>query len=127
MKEEKGRKVSADPLLKTVVRAFRRIVKAQFRNKYGKGYFHQNQPIHEKYDKFLFTAAEHNGGLAISDEVYYQNKQILETILYSTQNKIQNLGQNEQIIKSVVEVLGSKPANSNLAIFFRNEAIQALW
>jgi len=66
--------------------------------------------------------------LAIGEDLYDQNKQIFDTILYNTQKKnLNNLGQNQEIIKTVTEVFGSKPNNSNLAIFFRNEAIQALW
>lgn len=76
--KQKEKHVSADPLLKTVLRTFRQHIKTQFRSKYGNIYFHKNNEIHKKHDKYLFTLSEQEGGFGIKGEIFDEFKPIFE-------------------------------------------------
>lgn len=72
----------------------------------------------------MTTALEH-GGFGMHEDVYQRCKLIIEDLLYGTKTTVIN--DNIELCNDMKDIFCHKPNQTNLARFFENEAIQALW
>jgi len=85
------KRITADPLLKAVLRAFRQDIKDQFKKTYGTNYFQKNRTkFYKKHDQDMMTANLQDGGFGMDEKVYMKYNMIIEDLLYGTKTNVIN-------------------------------------
>jgi len=117
-------------LLKKVLRDFRAHVKEEFHKVYEKKEWYWSDETRRQKDKLFFTALpkaikDSRGypyvGYQFPEEFYERNEVVLTSLIH-----LKNRKGDEHVTEFVdvmIDVLGSKPNQKNLSIFFRNEVI----